>query len=774
MDTVVDFFKPRRFFFALVTLAFVYGCSGATLLPAGAPGGIPGQRFAVSDSSEVSSPESKLTCRLPSGFSAPLSRMKIAGPSGAFGALIWGSGWALQTGVNLVANLAPVYAVAPGKVIAVGTRDGYGLTIVVAHSSGVESLYAHLSKALIGVNARVSRGQKIAVSGSGVREAAGAELTHLHFELSSGGALLYPNTADGAITHDNIVNPCGPGNTGSATISVLGGVTVTSMTLDDTPLAAVPGTVNAFSTGALPVGPHASGPPQPLGRILKIWTSAHCDGTYAVAISPDQPGGAVFQAAPESGPFEIDGFQNGNSASAEVVVYENEGLNRHLPAAADARSRTTTCGSSPTPTPDPGMTSTPEPGSTPTPEPGVTPTPQPGVTPTPQPGVTATPAPWQTPTPRPRLTPTPRPWSTPTPRSSQTPEPGPTPTPPAPTPAPTSAPTPAPTAAPTPRPTVAPTPTPLPPTPAPTAVPTPVPTATPNPGACSVFPPGDPIYNTDISGAATDPNSDSYISSVIGAGDTASFYASIGYERANMANNSTPMVTVNPKVSYHSFPSKYPWTNGFYIEPLSDAHGIVVQTQTCHLYESYSTSYSGGSLSAYSGANWDMTKPFVPLAPGNPSAMASGVPMFAGMVTWTDYQSGAITHPLNWAAIAGSVSYNGYVSPASDTDHLTFKGTSVYQLPYGAHLRLKASFSTAGWGPQATMVAEAMKHYGIILADTGSSGNALYFSNEPNGTNPWSSSDLSALSHLHVSDFDVLTLPKVGTAARSAGHRKKL
>ena len=95
-------------------------------------------------------------------------------------------------------------------------------------------------------------------------------------------------------------------------------------------------------------------------------------------------------------------------------------------------------------------------------------------------------------------------------------------------------------------------------------------------------------------------------------------------------------------------------------------------------------------------------------------------------------------------------------------------------MPLHARLRLKASFSTLGWGPQATMVAEAMKHYGIILADTGSSGNALYFSNEPNGTNPWSSSDLSALSHVHVSDFEVMTLPKIGSAARSAGHRRKV
>lgn len=45
---------------------------------------------------------------------------------------------------------------------------------------------------------------------------------------------------------------------------------------------------------------------------------------------------------------------------------------------------------------------------------------------------------------------------------------------------------------------------------------------------------------------------------------------------------------------------------------------------------------------------------------------------------------------------------------------------SSYELPYGARLRLRASFSTAGWGPQATMVANAMTRYGIYLADTGS------------------------------------------------------
>jgi hypothetical protein len=76
---------------------------------------------------------------------------------------------------------------------------------------------------------------------------------------------------------------------------------------------------------------------------------------------------------------------------------------------------------------------------------------------------------------------------------------------------------------------------------------------------------------------------------------------------------------------------------------------------------------------------------------------------------------------------------------------------------------LKASFSTAGMGPQATMVIQAMKTYGIYLADTGSSTNALYFANASDGSNPWNSSDLSALSNVHLSDFDVLTLPAVQT-----------
>ncbi|HEV3154843.1 MAG TPA: hypothetical protein VGZ02_13635, partial [Candidatus Baltobacteraceae bacterium] len=199
--------------------------------------------------------------------------------------------------------------------------------------------------------------------------------------------------------------------------------------------------------------------------------------------------------------------------------------------------------------------------------PGTTPTP--GATATPNsPGVT--PTPYRTPEPTPRWSPTPRPSSTP--RITPTPQP----------------------------------------TGTPHSTPTPQPTSTPSSGnvarydGCPVFTAGD-YYNADVTNAAVDPNSANYINSAIQAGDTDSFYASTGYEKVNNANSGTSLLTVKQKVSYHQFPVPYPWQSGYYIERLSDAHGMVVQTQDCHLYESYSTSYSGGVLAAYSGANWDLT-----------------------------------------------------------------------------------------------------------------------------------------------------------------------
>lgn len=277
---------------------------------------------------------------------------------------------------------------------------------------------------------------------------------------------------------------------------------------------------------------------------------------------------------------------------------------------------------------------------------------------------------------------------------------------------------------------------------------------------CPVFRPGD-AYNRDVSRDPVDPHSAQYIASMTGAGNTAGFYASTGVEWINVAGNSTRLRSVRPKVAWHAFPARYPWDPAFRIEPLSDAHAIVIQTGTCRLFELYSAAFSDDALSAYSGADWDLRKPFQPLPPGTPSSMSSGLSLFAGMVKWEEYRSGAIRHALNWAALMHTVSQYDFVWPASDTNGAPYSGIGAYRLPWGAHLRLKASYDTSSWGPQARAVAKAMKTYGIYLADVGNYKNALYFANALDGSNPWDGRDLQALDSLRLSDFEVLRLPRI-------------
>lgn len=284
--------------------------------------------------------------------------------------------------------------------------------------------------------------------------------------------------------------------------------------------------------------------------------------------------------------------------------------------------------------------------------------------------------------------------------------------------------------------------------------------------ACPAFARGG-AYTRDVSHDAVDLHSREFIDSMTDAGNTFGFYASTGVEFVNVANDRTPRLAVRQKVSWHRFDTRYPWSPTYRIEPLADAHAIVVQNGSCRLYELYSASFSGGVLSAYSGADWDLRGPFEPLPAGEPSSMSSGLSLYAGMVKWEEYAGGTIDHALNWAALRGTVSQYGYVPPASDTNATSFEGASRYQLPWGAHLRLKASYDTRSWGPQARAVARAMKIYGIYLADTGSYKNGLYFANALDGSNPWDARDLEALDSLRLSDFEVLRLPAL---QRVPGH----
>ena len=69
----------------------------------------------------------------------------------------------------------------------------------------------------------------------------------------------------------------------------------------------------------------------------------------------------------------------------------------------------------------------------------------------------------------------------------------------------------------------------------------------------------------------------------------------------------------------------------------------------------------------------------------------------------------------------------------------------------GLRLRLKAGFDTSGFPPQARVVLEALKRYGMMVADNGSS---WYVSGAPDPR--WSNDDLHTLGRVKGSDFEVV------------------
>ena len=86
-----------------------------------------------------------------------------------------------HTGIDMVEPFgSPVFAADDGVVALVGaSSSGYGNFVVIAHSGGLDTLYGHLSAALVRVGDRVTQGTAVGLEGS-TGNSTGA---HLHFEL---------------------------------------------------------------------------------------------------------------------------------------------------------------------------------------------------------------------------------------------------------------------------------------------------------------------------------------------------------------------------------------------------------------------------------------------------------------------------------------------------------------------------------------------------------------------------------------------------------------
>ena len=309
------------------------------------------------------------------------------------------------------------------------------------------------------------------------------------------------------------------------------------------------------------------------------------------------------------------------------------------------------------------------------------------------------------------------------------------------------------------------------PAPTPTTRPTPPPPAPPPPPpsgtvatyhGCPVFTTGD-WYNNDVSHASVASNSASQISTTNARSHGQHFVFSIGIERVNLATNATPThAVVKPPGAgnyYHAAQFAgvpWPWQNGYFIEGTvqsgggggSDNHALVLNTDTCNLYETYWTWWSGNTLGAYSGGHWNLSQPFVGF---KPSSMASGLSLFAGAIKWEyDLANGSINHALNFY-VPENAQGPGISLPAVSSGPPGPGGG----IDYGAHLRLHANFPEAG-PPQMIAVIRALKKYGMFLADTSgpSSQSGFYTITPLDGNNGHYSFGGDAAFAL--SDFDVI------------------
>ena len=102
-------------------------------------------------------------------------------------------GTRFHTGIDFPAPTGtPVLSAGPGRVTyADRLVGGWGLVVTIAHTNGVRTMYAHLSRVDVKVGDRVTPGAPVGLVGA-TGHATGP---HLHFEVRLRGAAIDPLTA---------------------------------------------------------------------------------------------------------------------------------------------------------------------------------------------------------------------------------------------------------------------------------------------------------------------------------------------------------------------------------------------------------------------------------------------------------------------------------------------------------------------------------------------------------------------------------------------------
>ena len=192
-----------------------------------------------------------------------------------------------------------------------------------------------------------------------------------------------------------------------------------------------------------------------------------------------------------------------------------------------------------------------------------------------------------------------------------------------------------------------------------------------------------------------------------------------------VVDGTQPGVNITAQYSDESDPGPMPIPANAPIEgdpnPSGDQHVLVLDNNQCWLYELFNAHPSGGAWSADSTAVWDLLsdeqRPYTWT-----SADAAGLPIFPGLVRYDEVAAGSIKHALRFTL---QRSRAAIVPPAS---HWAANSSDPNAAPMGMRMRLKAGFDISGFSQKNQVILTALKKYGMIMADNGSS---MYLSGAP-------------------------------------------
>lgn len=284
-----------------------------------------------------------------------------------------------------------------------------------------------------------------------------------------------------------------------------------------------------------------------------------------------------------------------------------------------------------------------------------------------------------------------------------------------------------------------------------TLPPPPSPLAAPELGGCSLFP-ADNIWNTRVDNLPLHPRSAQWIDSI---GCNTGFHMDFGSGTWNggpigipynlVAGSQVPKYNVIFYYDDESDKGYYPIPDNPLREWGSDHHILIVDTETCSLYELYDAEFLNGVWYAGSGAIWNLGSNALRPA-GWTSADAAGLPILPGLVRYEEVLAGEINHAIRFTASRT----NSYIWQAR---HLTggIAGVLTSTPPMGARFRLRADYNISGFPAQLQVILRAMKKYGIILADNGSN---WYVSGAPDER--WNNDMLHELDVLRGNDFEAV------------------